>query len=181
MKYKIIIILFVLTFLIFSVGITYSFFISHSKLNSVDQNIAKFIFNTETLDQIELSLIDLTPGDSEEYLFSVSNNYSGVLSDVSVEYQMTIKTYRLVPFIIELYKLDGEDEELILECDETYSRNEENELVCNTPMQFMGHDSEENDNYKLRIEFSGLYDDVTYSNLVDFINIEIKSWQKISD
>jgi hypothetical protein len=78
-------------------------FHSDAILESDNQDIAKFIFNAESLDQIELALIDLNPGDSEEYSFSVSNNYSGNISGVTIEYQIIIKTYHLVPLIIELY------------------------------------------------------------------------------
>jgi hypothetical protein len=163
--------------LIFVTGITYSFFHSNTTLNSNDQNIAKFVFNAESLDQLEIPLIDLNPGDSKEYAFSVSNNNSGIVSNVTIEYQMTIKTFHLVPLVIQLYKLNGE-EELVLTCDETYTRSLENELICNTPIQEMGHDSELSDNYKLKVEFPNEYNDEVYSNLVDYIDIEIKSWQK---
>ena len=73
MKYKILISLFIVMFFIFGIGITYSYFSSDTQLNSVDQRIAKFVFDTETLDRLELPLIDLTPGQSEEYSFSISN------------------------------------------------------------------------------------------------------------
>lgn len=181
MKYKILIIMFVLILLIFGSGITYSIFHSNSTLNSNDQDIAKFVFNAESLNQLQLPLIDLNPGADEEYTFSVSNNYSENTSDVSVEYQMTIKTPHLVPLIIELYKLNGENEEFILTCDETYTRNSQNELICNTPIQEMGYSSLKLDNYKLKVRFLGEYNDEAYSDLVDYINIEIKSWQKIEE
>lgn len=180
-RYKILAILFVLTILIFGSGITYSFFQSNVIMDSVDRNIAKFVFNTEQLNEIELSLIDLNPGDVEEYQFSVSNTKAGLLSNVSVEYQMIIKTYHLVPLLIELYKLDGETEELILTCDETYTRNLDNELICNSPIQEMSHSLEKLDNYKIKIEFPEEYNDVMYAGLVDYINIEIKSWQKMEE
>lgn len=181
MKYKILIVLIVLILLVFCFGITYSIFHSSTTLNSNDQNIAKFIFNTKSSDQIELPLSDLNPGDSNEYPFSVSNNYTGKISDVSVEYQMTIKTYHLVPLTIELYKMNGDNEELISTCDETHTRNSQNELVCNTPIQEMGYSSEKLDDYKLKVSFPTEYSDEEYSGLVDYINIEIKSWQKIED
>lgn len=177
-KYKMLIILSILILVVFGSGMTYSIFHSGADLNSTDQDIAKFIFNTESLDQLQLSLINLNPGDTNEYPFSISNSKAGVLSNVSVEYQMTIKTYHLVPLIIELYKLNGETEELILTCDETYTRSSQNELICNTPNQEMLHASEQLDNYKLKVQFPSEYNDETYANLVDYINIEIKSWQK---
>lgn len=178
-KYKILIILFILA-LTFCAGITYSIFHSNTTMTSVNQNIAKFVFNAEDLDELEFSLVDLNPGDSKEYSFSVSNNYLGKLSAVAINYQMTIKTYHLVPLGIELYKInEDETEELIVLCDETFTRNEQNELICNTPMQEMGYSSEELDNYKLKVNFSNEYDQEKYSNLIDYVNIEIKSWQKI--
>jgi hypothetical protein len=154
-------------------------FNSNSSLISTDQNIAKFIFNTESLDQLELSLVDLNPGDTKEYLFSVSNNSSGSTSNVSIQYQMTIKTYHLVPLVIELYRLNGSTEELVSTCDETYTRISNNELICNVPIQEMSYSSSILDNYKLKVGFPSEYNDETYSDLVDYINIEIKSWQKI--
>jgi hypothetical protein len=42
----------------------------------------------------------------------------------------------------------------------------------------MGHSSERLDNYKLKVKFSNEYNDEVYSNLTDYINLEIKSWQK---
>ena len=175
MKYKILISLFVVMFFIFGIGITYSYFSSDAVLSSVDQRIAKFVFDAETLDRLELPLVDLTPGQTEEYNFSVSNGSSDLLSDVAIEYQLTILTPHFTPLIIELYK--GED--LILSCDETYSRNENNELVCNSPVQELSYEEEELDNYTLRVTFDGLYSDESFSNLIDYINIEIKSYQKV--
>jgi hypothetical protein len=181
MKYKVLITLSVLILLIFCSGITYSFFHSNATLVSNDQDIAKFVFNAENLNQLELPLTDLNPGDTNEYTFSVSNNYSGVTSDVSLEYQMTIKTYHLAPLIIELYKLVDTSEVLVLTCDETFTRNDQNELICNTAIEQMVYSSLKLDNYKLKVKFSSEYDEETYSDLVDYINIEIKSWQKTGD
>lgn len=179
MKYKILLIIFILALLIFGSGITYSIFHSSSNLSSNDKDIAKFVFNTKSLDELELSLIDLKPGESKEYLFSVSNNYSGSISNVSVEYQMILKTYHLVPLNIELYSIDNETETLVLKCDESYTRNSNNELVCNTPVSQMGYSSQELDNYKLKVTFPSEYNSSDYASLVDYINIEIKSWQKV--
>ncbi len=175
MKYKILISLFIVMFFIFGIGITYSYFSSDTQLNSVDQRIAKFVFDTETLDRLELPLIDLTPGQSEEYSFSISNGSDDSYSDVNIEYQLTLLTPHFTPLIIQLYK--GDD--LLMTCDESYSRNENNELVCNSPVQELSYDGSSMDDYKLKITFDGLYNDEVFSNLIDYINIEIKSYQKI--
>jgi hypothetical protein len=148
---------------------------------SNEQDVAKFVFNAQSLDQIQLPLIDLNPGSTKEYTFAVSNNYAGTLSDVTIEYQMTIETYHLIPLVIELYKMNGETEELILTCDENYTRNSENELICNSSTQEMGYSTLKLDNYKLKVTFPNQYNGEAYSDLVDYINIEIKSSQKTGD
>lgn len=175
MKYKILISLFVTMFFIFGIGITYSCFTYDAQISTVDQKIAKFIFDTESLDRLELPLVNLAPGQSEEYDFSISNSSDEKLSDVSILYQLTILTPHFSPLIIELYK----DDELFLTCDESYSRNDNNELVCNSSIQELSYDDESVDNYTLKITFDGLYSDESYSNLIDYINIEVKSYQKV--
>ena len=174
-KYKILISLLIITVVILSSGLTYSYFTSSVSSSTVDQKIASFVFDTETLDRLELPLIDLTPGESKEYDFSVSNTKEDVTSDVTILYQLTVLTPHYSPLIIEIYK--GED--LILSCDETYSRNDNNELVCNTDTFELSHDEENSDDYKLKLTFDSRYDDIAYSNLMDYINIEIKSYQKV--
>jgi hypothetical protein len=147
-------------------------------MKSTDQNIAKFIFNTDKVDQIELPLVDMNPGDNEEYLFSVSNEQQGVISGVSVEYQLKIKTFHLVPLLIKLYKVVENEEELVLTCDESYERSTNNELICTTLIMEMGYSSSVLDNYKLVVEFPIEYNGEEYANLVDYISLEINSWQK---
>ena len=175
MRYKVMMLLIIIVFFILSLGLTYSYFNSNSNLNTVDQRLARFVFDTETLDRLELPLIDLTPGVINSYDFSISNTSGDITSDVTIEYELTILTPHFAPLIIELYK----DDELVLSCDETYSRNDNNELVCNSDIQELSHDLEYTDNYILKVTFDSDYDDWVYSNLIDYINIEIKSYQKV--
>lgn len=177
-KYKILFITFISLIILFGVGITYSIFTSGSDLNSSEQNIAKFIFNSDLTDEINLSLVGFNPGDSKEYPFYVTNKIGDIKSDVTVEYQIILKTYHFIPLKIELYKVNSTDE-LIMNCDETYTRNEDNELVCNSGVIELKYDSSGVDSYKLKIEFPDTYSGEEYSDLVDYINIEINSWQKL--
>ena len=175
MKYKVLLSLFVMMMFIFGIGITYSYFTSDVQMSSVDQRIARFVFDTETLDSLEIPLIGLVPGQSEEYEFSISNSSDYVRSDVTVLYQLTILTPHFTPLVIELYK--GED--LIMSYDETYSRNDNNELVCNSPTQELSHSLDVLDSYRLVVTFDSDYDSEEYSNLIDYINLEIRSYQKV--
>ena len=64
-------------------------------------------------------------------------------------------------------------------CDENYTRDENKQLLCNSPVQEMGYSREETVNYKLKVIFPEEYNDEIYANLVDYVDVEIKSWQKI--
>lgn len=177
---KVFMYLLITVFALFSSGITYSIFTSGADLDIDNQGIAKFVFNTEKLDHLELSLVDINPGDEDDYSFTVSNTSNRVQSNITVEYQIIIKTMHLIPLDLKLYKIDeNDDEELIMSCDETYSRNSDNELVCKSPEQLMPYSSEALDDYKLIVSFPISYSDDVFSNLVDYIDLEIKSWQKI--
>ena len=45
----------------------------------------------------------------------------------------------------------------------------------------MAHSEEVLDDYKLNITFPEQYNSESYSELVDFIDLEIKSWQTIGE
>ena len=179
-KRKALLIVGLLVLIIFSSGMTYSIFTSGTNIDVSNQKIAKFIFNAEKLDHLELNLVDLNPGDKETYSFEVSNSSETTLSNVTIQYQIVIKTLHLIPLNIKLYKKAGKERLEVLSCDETFSRNDKNELVCNTSTQKMPFSMEEIDSYELEVEFPSLYVDDIYSNLVDYIDLEIKSWQKVS-
>lgn len=159
------------------IGVTYSFFVSDANFFA-NQDIAKFIFNAEETSTISVPITDLNPGDSTSYTFEVANNVDDVVSQVSISYQCIIKTYHLMPLEIKLYKT-GSVEELILTCDETFSRDNDNQLVCNSLVQKMAYDSKVSDTYRLDISFPQEYNDEDYSELVDYIDIDIRSWQNI--
>lgn len=178
-KYKIFIALYVMLFIVFSMGITYSVFHSDTKLTNSDSNIAKFIFESKGIERLEIPLVDLTPEDKIEYEFSIANNNDTLVSDVTVEYQLSIETYHFAPLSIKLY---DHENNIVIDCNETsFSRNDENKLICNSKIITLGHDSSKTDNYKLIVNYEDGYDDVLYADLVDYINVEINSWQKIQN
>ena len=75
--------------------------------------------------------------------------------------------------------MNDEKEVFIDTCDETSSRNEEKELLCNMPVNEFKKSQKQQVDYKLKIEFPIEYNDEVYSGLVDYIKIEVESWQKI--
>ena len=179
-RIKLIVILITSTVLVFGTGITYSLFTSDTQ-GILDQKIAKFVFDAKKTDLIELPVNDLYPGQSIDYTFQVANTMESKKSEVTISYQMIIKTYHFMPLDIKLYKIVDGKEEPILTCDESFSWNENNELLCNTATQRMEHSQEILDDYKLKITFPEQYNSEEYSELVDYIDLEIKSWQTIGE
>jgi hypothetical protein len=179
-KIKVIIMLVSAIVLICGSGITYSLFTSSSKLD-VNQKIAKFIFNAAKTDVIELPISNLNPGETSEYTFQVTNNIDNKRSDVNIKYQIIIKTFHFMPLEIKLYKENSETPLLICNEEYTTSRNVDNELVCNADIQTMPYKLNSTDNYKLVVEFPEKYNDDSYMDLVDYIDLEIKSWQAVGE
>ena len=180
MRNKIILIIILGALVTFLSGITYSLFNSKATMISANQGIASFIFEANNLDHIDLDLNGLVPGDTREYLFSVTNtNKKNKVSEVTVEYKLILKTYHFMPLVINLYKVGEEEGTPIGTCDEKAGRNVNNELICPMPLGTLENEVEQTDDYKLIITFPKEYNDVSYANLVDYISIEIESWQKI--
>ena len=175
MKTKIVIILSILAITVLGAGMTYSYFIA-GKTGTTNNDIAKFIFNDTVMDSLSIPLMEFKPGDAKTYDFKISNSDSNdTVSDVTINYELTILTPHYIPLVIELYKEDT----LILTCDETKSRNANNELVCSTAVQELEYDEKSEDNYELVVTFDSNYNTLDYANLIDYINIDIKSYQKV--
>ena len=105
MKYKTLALLGLFITLVFGSGITYSVF--HSNVSAIgNQEIAQFIFQTEQTNRLELPLVDLKPGDINNFEFAVSNTKASDTSHVTIEYQIIIETYHFMPLNIELYNLE---------------------------------------------------------------------------
>lgn len=175
-KKKIIIIVVCIFILICGTGITYSLFTSNTN-GIANQKIAQFIFDAKKTDTIELPINSLNPGDEPlEYSFQVANNLEQKKSEVTINYKIIIKTYHFMPLDIKLYK-EGVEEPILI-CDETFSRDEtRNELVCNSDIQKMSHSDKITDEYTLKLSIPREYNSDVYSNLVDFVDIDINSWQ----
>lgn len=184
MRKRIFIIIFLLIMIVLGLGITYSAFTTETRL-IMNQNIASFIFETNQTDHISLALSDLKPGDEVSYNFSVSNNKvvddKVNVSHVKINYQILLSTYHFIPLSIELYK--GEETEPLMVCDETTNRNDSNEIVCTSDIQEMDFNEGITEDYVIKVTFpfDDEYNSEEYSDLVDYIDLEIKSWQKVGD
>lgn len=179
-KKKIILILLIVYILIFGVNTTYSMYKSGSD-SDVELSFAKIIFNNQELNNVSLPINNLIPGESLEYQFMVSNNKDGNVSEITIGYSIVIETFNIIPANIKLYNIN--DETPIIECNnENFNRNTENKLICNSENFELKYNEEKTNNYKLVISIDE-YDQNNevwseeYSDLIDFIDIKINSWQ----
>lgn len=175
MKHRVVIIVILFCLILCCSKITYSLFHSETFFSIENMEIAEFIFETKRTDRIELDFADLKPGDTKEFNFQVSNTKDNNITHVTTEYQITIKTFHFMPLLIELYK----DDKKVMTCDETYSRNADNALVCNSDVWEMEHNSTKTENFIIKVSFPKEYNTQEYTELVDYIDLDIASWQKI--
>lgn len=175
MKNRVAVIFILFCLIICCSKITYSLFTSESSFSIKNMGIAEFIFEANRTNHIELDFMDLKPGDTKEYLFEVTNTKNNIITNVTTEYQITVKTFHFMPLLIELYKGDKQ----VMVCNEDYSRNEENALICNSDIWEMKHNAIEKENFMIKLSFPEKYNSNNYTELVDYIDIDISSWQKI--
>ncbi len=161
---------------VLSVGITYSFYSSDGQLSG-EVRLANFVFETEELTEISFPLGDLLPGKSVVHNFSVTNEVDGKLSEVAIEYEIILKTQLLMPLTYKLSDVT-DTETLLFTCDNTVVRDADNIVVCKSNPITIPEGSVDIDNFKLEIMFPGIYSDVMYAGLVDYVDVEINSWQK---
>lgn len=174
MKKRIVLIVILFCLCISFSKITYSLFTFETFFSLDNMEIAEFIFETKRTNHIELDFMDLKPGDTNEYDFEVTNTKDNVVTNVTTEYQITIKTFYFMPLLIELYK----DDEKVMTCNEDYLRNLNNALVCDSEIWQLNHNSTETEKFKLKVSFPKEYNSSDYAELVDYIDIDISSWQK---
>ena len=173
---KIIIIAILIVCITEGVGVTYSAYRSEASTKTNVVSLAAFVFDTDRKELINIPISNVKPGDDLEYKFAVSNNSKTKKSDVSIKYNIILKTMHFIPLDIKLY---DKDNNLVLECDEKSKRNELNELECSSEDIIMSYEKDITDEYNLKLTFSKDYDTEEYSSLVDYLNLEIKSTQKI--
>ena len=172
---KKIILIIVIVFMSMGIGLTYSMYTNDAKGNT-NISLATFVFDTDRKELINIPISNIKPGDNIKYEFDVSNNSNKKKSDVTIKYNIIIKTMHFIPLDIELYNAD---DDLIIKCNEDNIRNELNELECHSADIIMPYTEDVIDKYYIKIDFPIEYNSLEYASLVDYINIEIDSSQKI--
>ena len=173
MKKRILII--IVMFMLISVsGITYSLYTNMTK-KEIPISLASFSVGIERKESLDINLSDLEPGSINLYDFSVLNNTDESMSDVSISYNIILKTGNYIPLDIKLY--DSSDNVLFDSKDGT--RNNDNELILKTDDIIMPYSKSVKNDYTLEVVFPEEYSGEEYSGLVDYINLTIEASQKI--
>ena len=173
MKKKILIII-VMIMLISITGITYSLYTNMIK-KEIPISLASFSVGVEKKETLDISLSDLEPGSVNHYDFSILNNIDENMSDVSVSYNIILKTGNYMPLDIKLYDSSNN----VLFDSKDGIRNEDNELVLKTEDIIMPYSESVKNDYSLEVIFPDEYSGEEYSGLVDYINLTIEASQKI--
>ena len=173
MKKKVLII--IIMFMLISVtGITYSLYTNMIK-KEVPISLASFSVGVERKTTLDIDLSDLEPGSINRYDFSVLNNIDESMSDVSISYNIVLKTGNYIPLEIKLY--DSSDNVLL---DSKNGTITDDALVLKTEDIVMPYSKSVKNDYSLEVVFPEEYSGEEYSGLVDYINLTIEAGQIIN-
>ena len=174
MKKRILII--IIMFMLISVtGITYSLYTNMIK-KEIPISLASFSVGVERKEALDIELSDLEPGSVNRYDFSVLNNVDENMSDVSILYNIVLKTGNYIPLDIKLYDSSNN----ILFDSSKEKSYEDNELMLKTEDIIMPYSNSVKNDYVLEVTFPEEYSGEEYSGLVDYINLTIEATQKIN-
>ena len=163
-------------FMLISVtGITYSLYTNMIK-KEVPISLATFNVGIEKKTTLDIDLSDLEPGSVNRYDFSILNNINESMSDVSISYNIVLKTGNYSPLDIKLY--DSSDNLLFDSNDGV--RTEDNEVLLKTDDIIMPYSKSVKNDYSLEVVFPEEYSGEEYSGLVDYIHLTIEANQKIN-
>lgn len=168
-------------------GITsaYSAYRSNIKGELSQIQLAKFVFEKQRTNEINLSIDDLIPGDNIIYDFSVANNRNDIVTDVTINYEIEIETLHLIPLTIYLYKMENNEKNLILTCDEASQNLQSGKIKCTTDTIQLDYKEKVNNSYKMEIVYPEFDNDgntwsYDYSNKYDYISVKLNSYQSVS-
>ena len=174
MKKRILIIA-IMLMLISVMGITYSLYTNMTKKN-VPISLASFSVGVEKTPSLDINIGDLEPGSVNSYNFSILNNIDEEMSDVSITYNIILKTGNYIPLDIKLY--DSENNVLFTSSDGV--RTEDEELLLKSSDIVMPYSRSVKNDYRLEVVFPEEYSGEEYSGLIDYINLTIEASQKIN-
>lgn len=125
----------------------------------------------------EVKMFEIAP-DDQDYIYniSVTNTKDGKISEVDLEYELTLITTTNLPVEYAIY-LDGTNENIITNKEIYQDEDGMYFYKFHIPKQNFIHDETRTDNYQLIINLSSVYSDEAYQGLIDSISIVVDSKQ----
>lgn len=177
--------IFIVIFLVMGITSTYSAYRTNIKGEISKIQLAKFVFEKDSTQEINLDINNLVPGDSLVYDFFVANNKNNIVTDVIIDYEIEIETLNLIPVVIYLYKLENDNKKLVLTCNTANQNSNNSKINCLTEKQQLDYKQKINNSYQIEIlypEFdsNGNMWNLDYANKYDYISVKLNSYQSVS-
>lgn len=150
---------------------------SNSKAN-VD--IAFYVLN-EDYQSMTLNLGKIVPSANlYTYNFSVSNEKSGKIAEVDIEYELKIRATTNLPLDIHLFKIENGNK-----IEGTSSIEQDEDGMCfnilKVDKEIFYYSTPRTDSYILEILFPEKYNEETYQDITDLIEISVDAKQIIDE
>ena len=145
--------------------------LSKYKTTTATDSNARVAFPVLNINSDKVLQIKISPNSSEKkYYFSVSNNSTDKVSEVSMQYNIQIDTLNNLPLIFEIYTYEdgNQGETNLLEG----RGNTTDNIIMNLLPEETIH------NYVLIVKWNTQYKDYMYSKTLDYITININGAQK---
>lgn len=150
---------------------------SNSKAN-VD--IAFYVLN-EDYQSMTLNLGKIAPSNNlYTYNFSVSNEKDGKIAEVDIEYELKIRSTTNLPLEMHLYKIENENK---IEGTSTIEQDEDGMYfnIFKVDKCIFYYSTPRTDSYTLEILFPEKYNEETYQDITDLIEISVDAKQIIDE
>ena len=120
---------------------------------------------TFTNNQANYNIENMLPGETRDFLFSVSNSDNGKNNEVFLSYSLNLNTETTIPLQYKLYEIvNGNEKEIVL------TNNK-------TPENFVGFDTQYLKNYKLKIYWDSNNNSYEYAGKSIMCNIKLEGEQ----
>lgn len=153
----------IVTYLCLDTAGTFSKFISTSRA-ATGIGVAVPIFEN-SVETLSVELDEMKPGSVKYYEFYVTNENDTSISDITLEYDISIERSTNLPLTFELYK------------DNVNTNILSTDLI--SAKYLMNHSVSSVHNYKLVIDWNSSYSDSEYQKLIESVDINIRAIQKI--
>ncbi len=176
LKIEIVLLLTLLLLLLFLVPYTLSRFKSEAR-SDVSIDYAFFIVNDD-YNHKNITLTDMQPGDTYDYVFTVSNNDGEDRTEVTTSYYIDLRATTNLPYTYSLFLIEGNNETNIVTSTDTIQDDDGMyfKQMLTSSREF-GFDADEVDTYRLVVNFSTDYKSYEYQGIAENIEINVHAKQ----